>query len=130
MHMLRHQNIPGNDEPMPAPDLLKLFFEDPVGRAMAQQREPPIATECNEMKVTGFLITNKTFGHGSRILQVLTAFALVGRWEREVGVLGLPPFHDETVKGWGTRFSGVVKGGPPRPPAPYETGTDKAIQKK
>jgi hypothetical protein len=32
-----------------------------------------------------------------------------------VEVSGLPPFPDETVKGWGTHFSGVAEGVPPAP---------------
>ena len=33
----------------------------------------------------------------------------VGNWRRTVDGRGIPPFHDRTVKGWGTLFGGKAQ---------------------
>jgi len=64
MNMLGHENISRNDESVASANRLKLALEGLVSRALAKQRQPSITAESYEMKVPGFLITNKALGHG------------------------------------------------------------------
>jgi|ERR1035437_623918 hypothetical protein len=64
MNMLRHQYTAGDHKSVSPPHSFELAFKDAARCIIAQQREPSIATEREEVKVAGFLVTNKTFGHG------------------------------------------------------------------
>jgi len=68
MNILGHENISRNDESVASANRLKLALEGLVSRALAKQRQPSITAESYEMKVPGFLITNKALGHGIGIL--------------------------------------------------------------
>ena len=86
--MLGHQHISRNHKSIAQPQCFKLVLEDPAGCGMAQVRQPSITTESDEMKVPGFLITDKAPGHDERILNCESSIPLLRK----------------SAEGWGTDF--------------------------
>jgi len=63
MHMLRHDDISGDNETVAQPHLFQFLLEDAVSASSCKQRLPAVATEGEEVKLAGILIADQPSGH-------------------------------------------------------------------
>jgi len=63
MYVLRHDDLPTNDEIIPPAQNFHRSLEKTARRGRAEIPEPTITTEGEEVKATGLLITNKPLRH-------------------------------------------------------------------
>jgi len=64
VNMFGHQYVTGDDKSIPQADRFQLLLEDAIGCICAQQRKSSITTEGEEVEFYGFLMADKTLGHG------------------------------------------------------------------
>jgi len=64
MHMLRHYDVTGHGEVVMSPRLLQRLFEDAAMKCRSEFLLTAVATEGDEVKVSGLLVASETCGHG------------------------------------------------------------------
>jgi len=62
--VLRYQDVARDDKTVPLSNQFKFALEDAVRCVVIQQGKSLIATEGDEMKLTGLVIADQVSGHG------------------------------------------------------------------
>ncbi len=65
--MLRHNNVPEHNEPIPAPDLFKSRKEKIPSKWVIQERTTLVATKSHEMKVASTIESLRMACHAPRV---------------------------------------------------------------
>jgi hypothetical protein len=81
MHVLGHDDIAANEEPILLANALERLLEDATARRVAELRPPAITTEGDEVQIAGLLEAFESPGH-ARECNKTPALAKLGRRTR------------------------------------------------